>query len=307
MGSFTPLRENSRTPELPQGRRRVRISTIAALVLASAVLIVVDATSPALDPARRIVAEVVGPAQSATSTLARPLTGLSDWNKSQDSLRADIAELEAANAGLTQQLESTDLDRARLAEYDGLTKSAQLLGYDLVPARVIAHGPGQTFEQTVTIDAGSASGLAPDMTVVAAEGLVGRVLRVSTTTATVLLIADADSTVGGRVGSSREVGFVRGSGALGAGHQLDLELLDPDEVPAKGDIVVTWGSSKGAPYVPGVPIGTIDSVYSSVRDSTQRARVTPKVSFSKLDLVGVAVPHGTSSDRAIIGLEGTLR
>ncbi len=77
-----------------------------------------------------------------------------------------------------------------------------------------------------------------------------------------------------------EVGFVHGSGVLGHTGRLDLELLDQTVVPAKGETVVTWGSSKGAPYVAGVPIGVVDSVYSSVRDSTQHARITPMVDFS---------------------------
>jgi rod shape-determining protein MreC len=65
---------------------------------------------------------------------------------------------------------------------------------------VVGIGPAQSFSRTVTIDAGSRAGLAPDMTVVNGSGLVGRILRVSSTTATVLLVVDADSTVGARVG-----------------------------------------------------------------------------------------------------------
>ena len=35
--------------------------------------------------------------------------------------------------------------------------------------------------------------------------------------------------------------------------------------------MVTWGSQDGAPYVSGVPVGRVDSVYSSLRETTQRA------------------------------------
>ena len=84
-------------------------------------------------------------------------------------------------------------------------------------------------------------------------------------------------------------------------------LAHESEIPAKGDTVVTWGSSKGAPYVAGVPVGVVDSVYSSVRDSTQHARITPMVDFTSLDVVGVAVPSGTTSDRAVIDADGRLK
>ena len=57
--------------------------------------------------------------------------------------------------------------------------------------------------------------------------------------------------------------------------------------------MVTWGSQDGAPYVSGVPVGRVDSVYSSLRETTQRAVIEPFVDFSALDVVGVVVPSGT--------------
>jgi rod shape-determining protein MreC len=148
------------------------------------------------------------------------------------------------------------------------------------------------------------AGLAPDMTVVNGQGLVGRILRVTSTTATVLLVVDADSTVGGRVGRSMKVGFLHGRGDLGQGARLDLELVDQTYVPAEGENVVTWGSQDGAPYVSGIPVGRVDSVYSSLRETTQRAVITPFVDFSALDVVGVVVPSGTESDRGLIDVDG---
>jgi rod shape-determining protein MreC len=281
--------------------------TVVALLLACAVLLVLDSTGPALTPARRLAGEVFGPLESAASTVAGPVTGVADWFHTQGALRHRIGRLEDDNAALRQQVATSGFDRNKLAEYEGLTAAAQNIGYAVVPARVIGFGASQSFSRTVSIDAGSAAGIEPDMTVVNASGLVGRVLRVSRSTATVLLIVDADSVVGGRVGSSMEVGFVHGNGALGHDDRMDLELLDQSAVPAKGDTVVTWGSSKDAPYVAGVPIGVVDSVYANVRDSTQHARITPMVDFTSLDVVGVAVPSGTKSDRAVIDVDGKLK
>ena len=76
---------------------------------------------------------------------------------------------------------------------------------------------------------------------------------------------------------------------------------------AKGEAVVTWGSQDGAPYVTGVPIGRVDSVYSSLRETTQRAVIEPFVDFSALDVVGVVVPAGTQSDRGLIEGDGSAR
>jgi rod shape-determining protein MreC len=241
------------------------------------------------------------------SSVVDPIVAIPHWLRGQHDLASDIERLETENDQLRSELAATDYDRNRLQEYDDLTATAESIGYALVPARVTGIGPAQSFSRTVTIDAGTRAGLSPDMTVVNGQGLVGRVLRVTSTTATVLLAVDADSTVGGRVGRSMKVGFLHGRGDLGQGARLDLELVDQTYVPAEGETVVTWGSQGGAPYVSGVPVGRVDSVYSSLRETTQRAVIVPFVDFSALDMVGVVVPSGTQSDRGIIEGDGSLR
>lgn len=295
--------------QLDEGSRPSR-SLVVALVLASLTLITLDyhgGDDSPVESARRAVGEVFGPVETGTATAIRPFTAVPEWFRSRSSLHDDVARLEAENSRLRSQAATEDYDRNRLREYDGLTAAADNLGYALVPARVVALGSAQSFSDTVTIDAGSHAGIRPDMTVLNNDGLVGRVLRVTATTATVLLVVDTDSVVGGRVGESMEVGFLHGRGVVGDTGRLDLELVDESEVPARNDTVVTWGSRDGAPYVAGVPVGRVTSVYSSVRETTQRAVIEPYVDFASLDLVGVVVPSGTDSDRAVIEADGSLQ
>ena len=291
-------------------RNRPSRALLLALLLACASLITLDyhggPDSP-MEPARRVVGEVFGPIETGAATAVRPFTAVPDWFRSHDSMQGEINELEAENARLRAEAATTGYDRNRLEEFDGLTTAAEALGYALVPARVVGLGPSQSFSRTVTIDAGSDAGLGPDMTVLNNDGLVGRVLRVTSSTATVLLVVDADSVVGGRVGESMEVGFLHGRGVLGNEGRLDLELVDQSEVPAKHDVVVTWGSQGGAPYVSGVPVGRVTTVYSSLRENSQRAVIEPFVDFGSLDLVGVVVPSGSTSDRSVIEADGSLR
>jgi rod shape-determining protein MreC len=201
---------------------------------------------------------------------------------------------------LRGRLATTIVDRNRAEELDGLLRSSASTGYALVPARVIAMGPAQSFSRTVTIDAGTSSGVFPDMTVLNNDGLVGRVIRADRGTATVLLVVDAESVVGGRLGSSMEVGFLRGRGGVGEQARLDLDLVDNAVTPGKDDILVTWGSKNGAPYVAGIPIGRVTAVYSSPRQLSKQAVIEPLVDFSSLDLVGVVVNDDAESDRAVI-------
>lgn len=305
---YRPLRPGPDSFDQRADRTRLR-SRMVALVLACLTLMTLDhhpgAGSP-LEPARSAMGSVFGPVESGTAAVVRPVTALGGWFRSQKSMQNDIATLEAQNSRLRAEQATSQYQRNQLAEYQGLTAAATSLGQALVPAHVVAYGPAQSFSRTVTIDAGSDAGVRPDQTVLNDDGLVGRVLRVTRTTATVLLIVDTESVVGGRVGASMKVGFLRGKGELGGHGSLDLQLVDQADSPAEGDSIVTWGSRDGAPYVSGVPIGRVTAVYASLRESTQRAVISPYVDFGALDVVGVVVPQGTRSDRGLIEVDGSL-
>ena len=179
---------------------------------------------------------MIGPVEAGTATAVRPFRETVAYFAANDALRQDVAELSAQNSKLRSEVEQAPLDRNRLAELDGLTGTANQTGYALVAARVVGMGPMQSFSRTVTIDAGTTSGVRKDMTVLNNDGLVGRVISATRSTANVLLILDTDSVVGGRLGSNSEIGFLRGRGVTGERGRLDLDLVDHSVTPAKGDV-----------------------------------------------------------------------
>jgi rod shape-determining protein MreC len=281
---------------------------IGGLLVASLAVITVDAAgggSSTIDPARHAVADVLGPVESGTSTAVRPFKATLGYFSSNNHLRADVARLSAQNSQLRSQAEQVPLDRNRLTELDGLTRTANETGYALVAARVVGMGPMQSFSRTVTLDAGTSSGLRRNMTVLNNDGLVGRVISVTRTTSVVLLVVDTDSVVGGRLGSNNEIGFLRGRGVTSDRGRLDLDMVDNSVTPSTGDVVVTWGSQHGVPYVAGVPIGTVESVYSNPRELAKHAVIDPYVDFTSLDVVGVVVPRTTKGDRIVINGSAT--
>lgn len=288
---------------VPDPHQRPSRTGLVLLLLACFTLITLDVRggddSP-VEPVRSAVGEFFGPVESVTAAVVRPLTAVPEFFTTTGSLRSDVARLEAENAHLKGELATGAVDRNRAAELDGLLAGSRRSGYALVPARVIAMGPAQSFSRTVTIDAGTSSGVYPDLTVLNNDGLVGRVIRADRGTATVLLVVDRESVVGGRLGSSLEVGFLRGRGAVGNKSRLELDLVDSSVAPGRGDVLVSWGSRNNAPYVAGVPIGVVESVYSSPRQLSKQAVIAPFVDFSALDLVGVVVDKGTVGDRAVI-------
>ena len=284
------------------GRRPSR-AVLVLLLLASFTLITLDVRggddSP-LEPVRSVMGDVLGPVENATAAAVRPFMAVPGFFRTTGGLRRDVARLEAENSQLKGELAGVSVDRNRAAELDGLLATSKTTGYALVPARVVAMGPAQSFSRTVTIDAGTRAGIRPDMTVLNNDGLVGRVVRADRSTATVLLLVDQDSVVGGRLGSSLVVGLLRGRGAVGRDEKLELDLVDPSATVNQDDVLVTWGSKKGAPYVAGVPIGRVTAVSSTPRQQSVQAVISPYVDFTSLDLVGVVVDRDTKSDRAVI-------
>ena len=225
--------------------KRPSRTTLVLLLLASFTILTLDARggddSP-IDPVRSVAGDVFGPVEEATAAVVRPFQAVPEFFTTTGTLRRQVQQLEAENASLRGQVATGVVDRNRAAELDGLMRSSASTGYALVPARVIALGPAQSFSRTVTIDAGTTSGIHPDMTVLNNDGLVGRVIRADRGTATVLLVVDRESVVGGRLGSSMEVGFLRGRGEVGDRGRLDLDLVDNAVTPARDDVLVTWGS-----------------------------------------------------------------
>jgi rod shape-determining protein MreC len=134
---------------------------------------------------------------------------------------------------------------------------------------------------------GSRDGVQPDATVLSADGLVGRVVAVGPHTSTVLLICDAESTVGARVEGSRELGLLSGRGDATGKGRLTYRLLDTTAEVRPGDRLVSWGSPRGRPYLPDVPIGVVTAVRTAADGLTPVADVKPLVDLTTLDELDV--------------------
>lgn len=291
-------------PGLAEDRRRSR-RTVGLLILTALTVITVDAGTAGSAPisaAREAVGTVLGPVETAASTVFRPIEAVPRYFGDVRDLRAENDALAERNAALSSELAATQASQHRVDAAHRLATFGDTSGFELVTAQVVAMGPAQSFSRAVTIDAGTDDGVVPDLTVVNADGLVGRVIEATRSTATVLLIIDAKSTVGGRLGDSMELGFLDGDSDIAGDATLELSLVDHTVSPRVGDTVVTWGSHDGAPYVPGVPIGTVVGVHSSPAELTETAEVRPNVDFSSLDVVAVVVDTEGDSDVASGGV-----
>jgi rod shape-determining protein MreC len=154
-----------------------------------------------------------------------------------------------------------------------------------VSAKVISQGSSTSFTNTITIDAGSNSGIRPNMTVISGFGLVGVVKIAYPNSALVELACDPSFKVGARIAGSQQIGILSGQGS----RRSLLQLLDNTTTVKVGDVILARGSSNGRPFVPGVPIGQVTSVDNSASAVTQTAEVKFYVNFSTLAVVSVVL------------------
>jgi len=265
--------------------RRTRV-LLAVLVVASLTFVILDLRGGdgPFATVRNVGANVMGGLERAAATVFSPITGAGSWWSSMRDQANQIDTLSAENERLRSELQILTNDRARVAALDGLLRVASVGQYRFVPAEVIAVGPVQDFSWTVTIDAGRNDGIEQDMSVINGAGLIGRVLKTTASTSTVVLIVDQGSAVGGRVAGTDEIGIVAGSGSQ---DELEFELLDPMADVRVGDALVTFGSKGGRPYAPGLPIGEVVEVQGTGGQLTRVARVRPFADMSQLSIVGV--------------------
>lgn len=279
------------------GRTRLILALLLVVALG---LITIDyrggGHSP-LNGLRTAGSAVFGPIERGTAAVARPVGDTISAITGAPAAQRRIRALERDNQRLREQARTNGLDKEQSKQLADMLHLAGLGRYKVVAAQVIAMRGRQGYEETVTLDAGGRDGVKPGQTVVTGDGLVGRVTVAGPSTATVLLLTDASSSVGGRLEGSQQIGVVQGTGQGGTAGRLRFEVLDSQAKLQRGQRIVSFGSNGGRPYVPGVPIGTVERVEATPGSLTRTAVVAPFVRFTTLDVVGVVVSPPRSDPR----------
>ncbi|HVF06032.1 MAG TPA: rod shape-determining protein MreC [Frankiaceae bacterium] len=264
--------------------RKTRV-VLALLILTSFTLITVDyraGDGTVLRGLRTAAAAVFGPVQRGVTNVVRPIGNALSTLGDLGSLNDQAAELRAENAELKNQLHQLDdlrRENDELRRLNGLTARG---GYQTVRCRVVAVGP-HNFEWTATVDCGAGDGIEVDQTVLNADGLVGKVVKVAPFTAQVLLAADPEFTVIGRLAGHGTSGPVTGNGL----QPMEMHLLEPTAEVTEGEAIVSQGVQGG--IVAGVPIGVVSHVSTERSVLTRKVSVKPFVRFGALDVVAIVV------------------
>jgi rod shape-determining protein MreC len=272
-----------------EGRSRL---LLIILIVTSLFLITLDLRGvKILDGVRSGTQNVLSPFQKAGSTVVSPFRDFFDDVTHLGRTRNEIEKLKADNARLRNQLLQRKSADAELEQLKSVLDLAGRAGYKVLAARVISQGASTSFTQTITIDAGTTSGVRQNMTVVSGEGLVGIVKESYLNSALIMLATDPDFKVGVRVAGTQQIGILSGRGSKRA----ELQLLDNQKIVKVGDVLLARGSTNNRPFVPGIPVGIISAVDSTAGSIAQTATVMLYPNFSALGVVSVVLSAGKNN------------
>lgn len=273
------------------GRGRLLLLVFLALAIVIITLDFRQNEGGPLERAKDISVTIVAPIQRGLTTVFRPV---GDFFASIGELGGLRSENERLKARLDAAESQVTASEALQDDYSSLARLADLdepwTAMDKLTASVYGN-VSSNYRWARVIDKGRADGIRPDMAVVNADGLVGKIVKpVTPHTATVLLLIDPRGAAGARIASRRDTGKIQGNGD---NDQLALELIGSNSTVYESDMVITSGYNEGI-FPPGIPIGRVDEVVGDVRAPDHTILVEPFVNFNELDFVLVLLESGRS-------------
>jgi len=176
---------------------------------------------------------------------------------------------------IQNRYEELKLENIRLKRFVNFTDQAS---GTYVAAQIIARDPSPWFK-TIMIDKGLNSGLAKDNPVLVSEGIVGKIVKVSSNSSRVLLIINRNSAVDGLVQNSRVRGIVKGNEDDNCSF---VYTLRNDNIKP-GEIIISSGMDQIFPK--GLTIGRVLKVSKGHSQLFQNISIETSVDFDKIEEV----------------------
>ena len=271
--------------------RRPRITLIVILLISLSLLTAsYRGEPPVITSAKGLVRSVVTPLRQAATAVISPVYDVVAGAFEYSSVKAQNQRLQSEVATLKNRRFA---DQGAQAALNSLTATLHLSyagSIKSTAAQVISYTPSN-LQLSVEINKGSHQGVHVGNPVVAAYGLVGRVVAVSADSSTVLLVDDPNFAAGVRIQPSRQLGLAVGQGSA---RSLSVQLVDPGTVLKKGEVAYTSGL-QGEIYPPGIPVGRVADAYTAPGALQEHVDLTPVVNLASLYFVSVLdwLPAGT--------------
>ena len=151
-------------------------------------------------------------------------------------------------------------------------------GYRISPAQVIDKSVNKT-NNYLTLDLGTADGVAPDMGVMGINGVVGVVYKCTEHYSLVMPLLNSKSSVSCKVYGSDYIGYLRWEGG-DPRYAMLYDLPQYSDVKP-GDTIVTSGNSSFFPE--GLPVGRVEEVYPSSDGLYMSLRILLSTQFARLE------------------------
>ena len=228
------------------------------------------------NPLERTLMSATAPVADGTSAVTSLAGRLwSDYLNLLDVRRENLL-LRASVSRLNERVVTSNEAVVANARLQALLGLKAALGAPSVAVSVIGEDSSAWFK-TLVVDRGSADGLSEGMPVLAAGGVVGRLVKVAPQSSRVLLLTDHASAIAAVVQRSRARGVVRGAG----GGRCSMEFTVKDEDVKVGDTVISSGI--GGVFPKGVVIGEVTMVKKGEYGVFQTIEVRPMVNIGKLE------------------------
>jgi rod shape-determining protein MreC len=215
------------------------------------------------------IAKIFIPFESLSSTVMN----LSYIRKENRLLRAKVMDVARENTLLREQ--TREIERLR----DLLDFEAAYPG-TLCTCRVVRE-LGPRTGGGIILDKGRSAGLERNMTVVAPDGLVGRIIKASRDVCLVKRLIDPGYRVSALTQRTRATGIL---GTHTAGSTV-MEWVSPNADVAVGDTVITSGLGSVTPK--GIQLGSIVRIHEKPERFSRTLDILPFVDFSSLEEVFV--------------------
>ncbi|AXI09592.1 rod shape-determining protein MreC [Oceanobacillus zhaokaii] len=248
--------------------------------------------------AQKFLNDIVGWGQNVIHTPVNFVTdivaNIQDFKNTYEEnqiLREQIAQ----HKGLVYQVQELEKENEQLRNNLDITETIR--DYNPIQATVIARSPEQWLNE-VTINRGEQHGIKPNMVVITAEGMVGKIKTANKFTSKVQLLSGFDeynriSAMISREEDSNIHGMIEGFDK--ETNSLLFRIIEESDTDIKeGELIVSSGM--GGVFPAGLEIGTVKEVVSDQYGLTRTALVEPAAEMYEVNQVIVL-------DRSIEGVE----
>ena len=280
---------------------KVKVALVAALLLAGVLAVLSSLMGTTVGDV--LVKSILTPLRSGVSALTDRAEQFYSYMFRYEALAAENEVLEkriAEMEDVARQAASTSRENERLRQALGLQQAHE--DYVLVDAYIIGWS-STDWENTLTINRGTSSGIQENMCAITANGeVVGLVTDVGVNWAEVTTILDSTLEISGTISASGYNGMVKGGYVDGHETLLKMNYLPSAAIIRNKEQVVTSGSTV---YPRGLIMGSIVDAGFAETGIAKYALLDPAAEIDSLEQIFIITQYATEVTSKPVSTETT--